>query len=91
MPAAGTTAQQAGASAFTVVLPLVERARRVFAAAPRLAAELVKPQVLDLTPPVEVDLYGDDLAQLEQASQRVAELLRGLGGLRDISSTVEMN
>jgi HAE1 family hydrophobic/amphiphilic exporter-1 len=65
------------------------RVREVLARFPRAEAELVQPAVLALAPPVGVRLYGEDLAALDVAADRVARALSRVPGLEDLSTTSE--
>jgi HAE1 family hydrophobic/amphiphilic exporter-1 len=67
----------------------VAHVRRVLAAFPQVEADLVRPQVINLDSPVEVRVFADDLQALEQATAQVAERLRALPGLRDVTTTSE--
>ncbi|HOX26221.1 MAG TPA: efflux RND transporter permease subunit [Candidatus Krumholzibacteria bacterium] len=69
--------------------PQVEAA--VLAAARRLAAadrdlrlEVRRPALLNLSAPVEVDVYGQDLAALQRGADAVAAALGDVAGLRDV-------
>jgi HAE1 family hydrophobic/amphiphilic exporter-1 len=52
-------------------------------------AELVRSSVLTLQPPVEVDLFSDDLARLDEASKALVARLEALPSVRDVASTAE--
>jgi HAE1 family hydrophobic/amphiphilic exporter-1 len=52
-------------------------------------AELVRSSVLTLQPPVEVDLFSDDLDRLDQASEALVARLEALPSVRDVASTAE--
>ena len=55
-----------------------QRVREVLALFPQVEAELVLPSVLAVRPPVEIDVFSDNLEALDRAGQLVAEAL-GIG------------
>jgi HAE1 family hydrophobic/amphiphilic exporter-1 len=65
------------------------RVREVLALFPEVEAELVRPSVLTVRPPVAVRVFSDELDDLERGALRVEEALRGVPGLRDVATTVE--
>ncbi len=67
----------------------VDRLREVLALFPRLDAELVHPSVLSVRPPIEVQVFSDDLDVLEAAASQIHDRLRGESDLADISTTIE--
>jgi hydrophobic/amphiphilic exporter-1 (mainly G- bacteria), HAE1 family len=80
LPAGASAADEARA---------VARVRQALAQLPNLEGELVRSQALSLQAPVEVQLFGDDLAAIDQAAARVAAALGELPTLRDVSTTSE--
>lgn len=79
--AAGTGAEEeAGA---------VERVREVLAQFPDSEPELFRPSVLSIRPPVEIEIFSEDLAILDQASIVVEEVLQRIPGLVDVGTTRE--
>lgn len=69
--------------------PQVERAvlaevRRLVADQPAVRLEVRRPALLNLSAPVQVDLFGHDLAALQEGSRSVAEALADIDGLRDV-------
>jgi HAE1 family hydrophobic/amphiphilic exporter-1 len=67
----------------------VARVREVLDLFPNVEAELGRPSVLTLRPPVAVKVYSDDLATLDRAATRVARALAGIPVLEDLTTTVE--
>ena len=67
----------------------VDRVREVMRLFPDVESELVRPSVLSMRPPVAVDLYSEDLDVLHRAATLTAELLAGVPGVVDVSSTSE--
>ncbi|MCK4412510.1 MAG: efflux RND transporter permease subunit [Candidatus Eisenbacteria sp.] len=68
---------------------LSERLRERFAAIPDLTAKLGKPTYFSLKTPVEVILYGEDLAALDAYAGRLERRLRNVPGLVDLRSSLE--
>ncbi len=68
---------------------VLEGVRRRFAEAPRLTGTLRSPLAFTFKPPVEVEIYGYDLGELSEASDRVAEAMRGVAGLEDVTASLE--
>ncbi len=67
----------------------VARVREVLQPFPKIDAELVRPSVLSVKPPVAVRLFGDDLDRLTVAADLVEEHLSALPKLEDVGSTAE--
>jgi HAE1 family hydrophobic/amphiphilic exporter-1 len=67
----------------------VNRVRRTIARFPRSEAELVRPAVLSVRPPIAVQIFSDDLAELDAAAEAVRTALEGLPEVRDVASTSE--
>jgi HAE1 family hydrophobic/amphiphilic exporter-1 len=67
----------------------VQRVREVIARFPRADAELVRPAVLSVRPPIAVQVYSDDLVELDQAAEMVRESLEELSEVRDVATTSE--
>jgi HAE1 family hydrophobic/amphiphilic exporter-1 len=67
----------------------VQRVRTVIARFPRADAELVRPAVLSVRPPIAVQVYSDDLVELDQAAEAVREVLEELPEVRDVATTSE--
>ena len=67
----------------------VERVRRVLQRFPRVEAELVHPSVLAVRPPVEINLFSEDLTALDDAALTTARRIAALPGIEDVSTTSE--
>jgi HAE1 family hydrophobic/amphiphilic exporter-1 len=67
----------------------VRRVREVLNLFPDVEAELVHPSVLKVQPPVVVNLFGEELDDLEIASTAATESLTRLAHLRDITTSSE--
>ncbi len=60
------------------------QARRLAAAGPALRLEVRRPALLNLSAPVQVDVYGHDLDALQRAANAVGDALASVEGLRDV-------
>jgi HAE1 family hydrophobic/amphiphilic exporter-1 len=67
----------------------VDRVRTVIARFPRAEAELVRPAVLSVRPPIAVQIFSDNLLELDQASEMVRKALADLPEVRDVATTSE--
>ncbi len=67
----------------------VDRVRRILARFPTVEADLVRPSVLTVQPPVAVDVYSEDLRILDDAAGEVARLLQRTEAIADVSVTSE--
>ncbi len=67
----------------------VDRVREVIARFPRAEAELVRPAVLSVSPPIAVQIFSDNLSELDEASTMVLSALEGLPEVRDVATTSE--
>ncbi len=65
------------------------RVRRVLELFPRVEAELVRPAVLSVRPPIAVQVFADDLGELDRSSGVVQTALAALPELSDVASTSE--
>jgi HAE1 family hydrophobic/amphiphilic exporter-1 len=67
----------------------VKRVRTAIARFPRAEAELVRPAVLSVRPPIAVQVFSDDLLELDRAADQVRRTLEGLAEVRDVATTSE--
>jgi len=67
----------------------VIRVREAIARFPRAESELVRPAVLSVRPPIAVQIFSDDLVELDQASEAVRNTLEELPEVRDVATTSE--
>jgi HAE1 family hydrophobic/amphiphilic exporter-1 len=67
----------------------VDRVRSAIARFPRAEAELVRPAVLSVQAPIAVQIFSDDLLELDAASERVRRALEELPEVRDVATTSE--
>ncbi len=63
---------------------VLEGIRQVFADFPEVSMKLRRQSLFTFNAPVEIDIYGYNLDDLQQTSGRVAEQLEQIAGLRDI-------
>ena len=66
-----------------------DRVRAAIARFPRAEAELVRPAVLSVRPPIAVQIFSDDLVELDRASSLVFAALVDLPEVRDVATTSE--
>ena len=67
----------------------VSRVREVIARFPRAEAELVRPAVLSVRPPIAIQIFSDNLIELDQAAGAVQQALEDLPEVRDVATTSE--
>ena len=67
----------------------VARVREVLAAFTTADSELVHPSVMSMRPPVEVNLFSEDLGALEEGAKAIVDVVRDVEGVRDVATTVE--
>ena len=82
---------------FKVLLPssdpaveeqVVDRLRRRFREIPDLDARVVRPVLFSFRTPIEVEVHGDDLAELERWSNRARDLMSKMPELADVETTL---
>ena len=56
---------------------------------PGAQVDFARPALFSFSTPLEVELRGQDLGELEQAGQKLAQMLRANGHYADVKSTVE--
>ena len=67
---------------------VVETLRGYFEAVPDLEARVTRPVLFSFRTPIEIEIHGNDLAELKRWSQRVREALEELPELADVESTL---
>ncbi len=67
----------------------VARVRRTIARFPRAEGELVRPAVLSVRAPIAVQVFSDDLGELDRATNQIRQALEGLAEVRDVATTSE--
>jgi len=66
-----------------------EKLRASMAGHPGVQVDFARPALFSFSTPLEVELRGQDLAELEHAGQKLAKLLRANPHYADVKSTVE--
>ncbi|MCZ6600425.1 MAG: efflux RND transporter permease subunit, partial [Acidobacteria bacterium] len=67
----------------------VARVRRALALYPQASAELVRPSILTVRPPVAIHVFAEDLSLLDGTAAEVAAALAGVPGITDVTSSAE--
>ena len=67
---------------------VIARLRRRFADIPDVEARVVRPVLFSFKTPVEVEIHGDDLAQLRSFAERFREVMAGMEELADVDTTL---
>ncbi len=67
----------------------VRRARAAIARFPRAEAELVRPAVLSVQAPIAVQIFSDNLLELDRAADQVRRAIAELPEVRDVATTSE--
>ncbi|KAF1722373.1 efflux RND transporter permease subunit [Pseudoxanthomonas wuyuanensis] len=66
-----------------------ERLRATMAGQPGVQVDFSRPQLFSFSTPLEIELRGHDLEQLQGAGQKLTAMLRGNPHYADVKSTVE--
>jgi HAE1 family hydrophobic/amphiphilic exporter-1 len=67
----------------------IGRVRRIFALFPSVEAELAHPSVLSVRPPLAVNLFSEDLDDLDVAARTTADMLWNVPAVLDVATTSE--
>jgi HAE1 family hydrophobic/amphiphilic exporter-1 len=68
---------------------VIERMRRTLAQFPDVQVKFGRPELFSFSTPLEIELSGGELAGLERAGRRLAELLSAQPQFADVKSTVQ--
>ncbi|MFC3715640.1 efflux RND transporter permease subunit [Luteimonas soli] len=68
---------------------LVEGLRKTMQAWPEAQVDFARPELFALSPPLEVEIEGNDLDAIRVAGNRLADMLRQNGHYADVKSSVE--
>jgi len=79
----------AGAARADAEQAAIRRVREVLDLFPSVEAELVHPSVLSVRPPIAVNVFSDDLDDLDAAAAKVAQALARIDGIADVATTSE--
>ena len=66
-----------------------ERLRETMQAHPSAQVDFSRPELFSFSPPLEIELRGQDLETIERAGRQMATMLRGNPHYADVKSTVE--
>ncbi len=66
-----------------------ERMRATMAQYPDVQVKFGRPQLFSFSTPLEIELRGQDLADVERAGRKLASMLEGSDSFADVKSTVE--
>ncbi|MGE4366244.1 efflux RND transporter permease subunit [Thermomonas sp.] len=69
--------------------PLTEALRKTMAGYPGAQVDFSRPELFSLSPPLEIEVEGNDLDAIRAAGNRLAAMLRANGHYADVKSTVE--
>jgi HAE1 family hydrophobic/amphiphilic exporter-1 len=67
----------------------IERMREIFGLFPNVEAELAHPSVLSVRPPLAVHLFGENLAELDQAARAASGMMWELPAVQDVATSSE--
>ena len=83
------TVVMAGGGSAEVEARITERLRATMQDHPEAQVDFARPELLSLSTPLEIELSGHDLGELETAGRKLAAMLRSSPNYADVSSTVE--
>ncbi|OLI42899.1 acriflavin resistance protein [Xanthomonas oryzae pv. oryzae] len=83
------TVVMAGGGSPAVEAAATERLRSSMVGHPGAQVDFARPALFSFSTPLEVELRGQDLGELERAVQKLAAMLRANGHYADVKSTVE--
>ena len=66
---------------------VISRLRRRFADIPDLEARVVRPVLFSFKTPIEVEIHGDDLAELRHYAERFRDVMAAMPELADVDTT----
>lgn len=83
------TVVMAGGGSQAVEAAETERLRASMRAHPNAQVDFSRPALFSFSTPLQIELRGQDIAEIEDAGRRLAALLRGNPHYADVKSTVE--
>ena len=83
------TVVMAGGGSADVEARVTERLRATMEDFPEAQVDFARPELLSLSTPLEIELTGHDLGELQAAGRKLATMLRASDHYADVSSTVE--
>ena len=69
--------------------PLIEGLRQTMREHPGVQVDFSRPELFSLSPPLEIEVEGQDLDAIRDAGNKLARMLRANGHYADVKSTVE--
>ncbi|MBI4721321.1 MAG: efflux RND transporter permease subunit [Chitinivibrionia bacterium] len=69
---------------------LIEELRREFAAIEGMTFKFARPMYFSFQTPIEVNVFGYNLDELKEASDRVMRAVEGVPGIKDVKTTMEI-
>ena len=69
--------------------PLTEGLRKTMREHPGVQVDFSRPELFSLSPPLEIEVEGQDLDAIRDAGNKLARMLRANGHYADVKSTVE--
>ena len=68
---------------------LIDKLRETMKAWPQAQVDFARPELFALSPPLEIEIEGNNLETIRLAGNRLADMLRGNAHYADVKSTVE--
>lgn len=69
---------------------VIERLRGRLSQFPEVTYDFRRPTLFSFTTPIEVEIFGYDLGELEAAASQVAARMEGIAGLKDVKTTTRL-
>lgn len=69
---------------------VIERLRGRLSQYPEVTYDFRRPTLFSFTTPIEVEIFGYDLGELQAAASQVAARLEGIAGLKDVKTTTRL-
>lgn len=69
---------------------VIERLRSRLSQYPEVTYAFRRPTLFSFTTPIEVEIYGYDLGELQAAAGQVAARMEGISGLKDVKTTTRL-
>ena len=69
---------------------VIERLRGRLSQYPEVTHDFRRPTLFSFTTPIEVEIFGYDLGELQAAASQVAARMEGIAGLKDVKTTTRL-
>ena len=69
---------------------VIERLRGRLSQYPEVTYDFRRPTLFSFTTPIEVEIFGYDLGELQAAASQVASRMEGIAGLKDVKTTTRL-